>query len=173
MKTRFFTSLLAAIMVVSLLSGCSKQGPQGPEGPAGQDAKVYYSEWFSPTAWSGNSGDWYFVATAPDLTEDIVERGIVLAYAWLDGDLYNSTTVRPLPANAVGANWSFLVHEYGSIEFTSNMFSRPVTSGNKFRFVAIPGNIPALKSAIPGQLSEQELKSLSYREICKMFNIPE
>ena len=97
----------------------AQQGPPGPQGPAGQNATVYYSEWFSPTAWSGGSGDWFFAANAPDLTQDIVENGVVLAYVWLDGDLYNGSSVRPLPAKAVGANWGFLIYKYGSIEFTS------------------------------------------------------
>ena len=173
MKTGFRTLFLFAAISAVMLAGCQKQGVQGPPGPAGQNATVYYSEWFSPTAWSGGSGDWYFAATAPDLTEEIVENGVVLAYAWLAGDVYGGTSVRPLPAYAVGANWSFLIHEYGSIEFTSDMFGPPLTNGNKFRFVAIPGTIPALKSGTSGYRSEQELRSMSYAEICRMFNIPE
>lgn len=176
MKTGFRSVFLFAAISAFMMTGCSKegpQGPQGPQGPAGQDATVYYSEWFSPTAWSGGSGDWYFAATAPDLTEGIVENGVVLAYAWLAGDVYGGSAVRPLPAYAVGANWSFLIHEYGSIEFTSDMIGPPLTSGNKFRFVAIPGTIPALKSGSPGYRSEQELRSMSYKEICTLFNIPE
>ena len=75
-----------------------------------------------------------------------------------------------LPANKLMLD---LIHEYGSIEFTSDMFAPPLTSGNKFRFVAIPGTIPALKSGTPGYMSEQELKSMSYQEICRLYNIPE
>lgn len=173
MKTRTKALFSLALISVLLSAGCGKEGPQGPVGPAGQDAKVYYSEWFSPTIWSGGSGDWYFAANAPDLTQDVVENGVVLGYAWLAGDLYDGTTVRPLPAHAVGANWGFLIHQYGSIEFTSDMFAMPVTAGNKFRFVAIPGTTPALKSGATGQRSAEQLKSLSYKEICRMFNIPE
>jgi hypothetical protein len=171
MKTRISAIVLLAAVSVILFTGCGKDGPAGPQGPAGQSATVYYSEWFSPASWSGGSGDWYFVANAPDLTQDIVEGGVVLAYAWLAGDMYEGSSVRPLPAYAVGANWSFLIHQYGSIEFTSDMFAPPLTTGNKFRFVAIPGTIPALKSGTP--VSIQELKSMPYKEICSMFNIPE
>jgi len=155
-----------------LFSGCKdeEQGPPGPEGPAGQDATVFYSEWFSPSDWSGTSGDWYFSASAPDLNQDIVEGGVILAYAWLADDLYVGA-VRPLPAYAVGANWDFLIPDYGSIEFTSDMTERPLTSGNKFRFIAIPGTIPALKSA--SVKSEQELRNMSYKEVCKLYNIPD
>ncbi len=173
MKTGTRSLFFVAVVSALLLTGCAKTGPQGPAGPSGKDAPVYYSEWFSPAAWSGVSGDWYFAAAAPDLTQDIVENGVVLAYVWLAGDLYDGTTVRPLPAYAVGANWGFLIHQYGSIEFTSDMFTMPLTAGNKFRFVAIPGTVPALKSGMPRQMSSQELKSLSYKEVCRLYNIPE
>jgi len=173
MKTKLISICLLTALTAFVFSGCSKEGTQGPAGNNGRDATVYYSEWFSPTMWSGASGDWYFAASAPDLTQDIVEGGVVLAYAWLAGDLYESTTMRPLPAFAVGANWGFLIHQYGSIEFTTDMYAPPATSTNKFRFVAIPGTIPALKSGNKGYKSEQELRSMSYKEVCKLFNIPE
>jgi hypothetical protein len=163
MKTATKPLFLLAFVSALIFAGCGKEGPTGPAGPAGQDATVYYSEWFSPTVWSGGSGDWYFEASAPDLTQDIVENGVVLAYAWLAGDLYDGSSVRPLPAQAVGANWSFLIHQYGSIEFTCDMFNMPLTTGNRFRFVAIPGTTHALKSGDPGHRSAAELKSLSYK----------
>jgi hypothetical protein len=153
-------------------TGCAKEGSQGPAGRDGQDATVYYSEWFTPSAWSGTTGDWYFDASAPDLTKSIVENGVVLAYVWLAGDLYNSITVRPLPAYAVGANWSFLISQYGSIEFTCDMNVQPGTKNN-FRFIAIPGTITALKSASINDKSLSDLKKMSYKEVCKLYNIPE
>ena len=173
MKTGFRTLFLFVAISAFFFSGCGKDGAQGPAGPAGHDATVYYSEWFTPSAWSGASGDWYFAASAPDLTQGIVEGGVVLAYAWLAGDVYDGTSVRPLPAYAVGANWSFLIHQYGSIEFTSDLLALPSTSGNKFRFIAIPGTISALKSGVPGYRSEKELRSMSYKEVCRLYNIPE
>jgi hypothetical protein len=170
MKTKFkITYLLALFLIFSLMGCVTEETP----GPAGQDATVYYSEWFSPSAWSGDTSDWYFEASAPDLTEDIVENGVVLAYVWLAGDLYEASAVRPLPAYAVEANWSFLIYKYGFIEFTCDMMSQPATNGNKFRFIAIPGTIPALKSASTSNLREQELKNMSYTEVCRLFNIPE
>lgn len=168
LKTIYFLSAFSILVFTS----CSDKGEQGPAGLDGQNATVYYSEWFSPSVWSGTSGDWYFDASAPDLTKSMVENGVVLAYVWLAGDLYGATTVRPLPEYAIGANWSFLIHQYGSIEFTSDMNSKPLT-GHKFRFIAIPGTIPALKSASTKNKSEEELKSMSYKDVCKLFNIHE
>ena len=166
--------LFVALSSIILVS-CGEDGQDGLDGldgRDGQDATVYYSEWFSPAEWSGQSGDWYFEANAPDLTEDIVEEGVILAYVWLDGDLYDATSLRPLPAYAVGANWSFLIHQYGSIEFTCDMINLPATDGNLFRFIAIPGTVPALKS-VSTRISEQELRNMSYQEVCRLFNIPE
>ena len=154
-------------------TGCSTEGPQGPTGPDGQNAAVYYSEWFSPTVWSGNAGDWFFSASALDLTQNVVENGVVLAYVWLGGDLYNSTTVRPLPAYALGANWSFLIHQYGSIEFTCDMITQPFNAADKFRFIAIPGTSIALKSASIKYNTKSKLINMPYSEACKLFDIKE
>lgn len=120
-----------------------------------------------------SAGDWYFEASAPDLTVDIVENGVVLAYCWLAGDLYDASAIRPLPAYAVGANWSFLIYQYGSIEFTCDLIALPSTTGNKFRFIAIPGTITALKSQSFNGKSLKELRRMPYKDVCKLFNIPE
>jgi hypothetical protein len=175
MKTKIITIYLLLVFSTLIFTRCSNDGAPGPAGQDGIDGKnatVYYSEWFSPSDWSGSSGDWYFDANAPDLTENVVENGVILVYVWLAGDLYDATSVRPLPDYAIGANWSFLIHQYGSIEFTSDMNSKPLTT-HKFRFIAIPGTIPALKSASIKNKSEEELRSMTYQEVCKLFNIPE
>lgn len=169
MKAKIIIYLFAAFSIL-VISGCKDEGAPGLDG---KDATVYYSEWITPAAWSGTSGDWYFDVSAPDLTEDIVENGVILAYVWLADDLYDATAVRPLPAYAVGANWSFLVFEFGSIEFTSDMISKPFTTGNHFRFIAIPGNILTLKSASLKNISKSELRSMPYKDVCKLFNIAE
>ena len=170
MKTKISTIYLLLAFTVITFTGCSKEGPQGPAGLDGQNAAVYYSEWFSPTVWSGSAGDWYFSASAPDLTQSVVENGVVLAYVWLDGDIYSSTSVRPLPAYALGANWSFLIHQYGAIEFTSDQIIQPLTT-HKFRFIAIPGTSSALKSAALVYKTRSELINMPYRDACKRFNI--
>lgn len=170
MKTKKRIIYLFFALSTLILFGCVKDETQGP---AGRDATVYYSEWFSPSTWSGSAGDWYFEANAPDLTQDVVESGVVLAYCWLAGDLYDATTVRPLPAYAVGANWSFLISNYQSIEFTCDMIIKPSAAGNKFRFVAIPGTITALKSRALNGKTITDLKNMPYKDVCKLLNIPE
>ena len=170
MKTKMNTAYLLMAFALLTFTGCSKDGTPGPAGLDGQDAAVYYSEWFSPTVWSGTSGDWYFSAAAPDLTKSVVENGVVLAYVWLAGDVYSSTTVRPLPAYALSANWSYLVHQYGTIEFTSDMITQPLLT-HKFRFIAIPGSSVALKMAKQKYSTTSELTNMPYKEACTLFNV--
>lgn len=167
MKAKINIIYLLLAFSILVFTGCKEK-----DGDDGLDATVYYSEWITPSAWLGTSGDWYFSVDAPDLTADIVERGVILAYAALDGDIYDAA-VRPLPAYAVGANWDFLIPDYEIIEFTSDMISQPVTTGNNFRFIAIPGNNETLKSASLGKMSVIELKSMKYKDVCKLLNIPE
>ncbi|MDD4993890.1 MAG: hypothetical protein PHR83_16845 [Paludibacter sp.] len=171
MKTKQIFLYLFSVVAFLSFPGCSSQGPQGPAGVNGQNAAVYYSNWLSPTAWSGSAGDWYFSVSAPDLTQDVVEHGVVLAYVWLSGDVYNSTTVRPLPAYVLGANWSFLIHQYGSMEFTCDMSTQPFNSGDKFRFIAIPGTSTALKTVSVKYNTRTKLLNMPYSEACKVFDI--
>jgi hypothetical protein len=167
MKAKINIIYLLLAFSILVFTGCKENDDED-----GLVATVYYSEWITPSAWLGESGDWYFSVDAPELTADIVERGVILAYAALDGDIYEAA-VRPLPAYAVGANWSFLIPDYEIIEFISDMISKPVTAGNNFRFIAIPGNTNTLKSASLEHYSEIELRSMTYKEVCKLFNIPE
>jgi len=104
------------------------------------------------------------------LTKSVVENGVVLAYVWLAGDVYSSTTVRPLPAYALSANWSYLVHQYGTIEFTSDMINQPLIT-HKFRFIAIPGSSVALKIAKQKYSTTSELTNMPYKEACTLFNV--
>ena len=170
MKTKI--NIIYLLMAVSILVFTGCKGKDGEDGLDGEVATVYYSEWITPSAWLGNPEDWYFSVDAPDLTAEIVESGVILAYVSLDDDVY-ANAMRPLPAYAVGANWSFLIPEYKIIEFTSDMISMPFTTGNLFRFIAIPGNIETLKSASLENISEKELRSMPYKDVCRLFNIPE
>ena len=167
MKTKISIINLLLAFSILVFTGCTDKDEED-----GLDTTVYYSEWITPSAWLGESGDWYFSVNAPELKENIVESGVILAYAALDGDIYEAA-MRPLPAYAVSANWSFLIPEYEIIEFTSDMISKPVTSGNNFRFIAIPGNTITLKSASLGKMNEKVLRSMPYKDVCKLFNIPE
>jgi hypothetical protein len=174
MNTKTIAYLFAAFLMI-FISGCSQEGPQGPPGEDG-NADVTASPWYTPNAWEGSSGDWYFDIDNSAISQDIVESGAILAYVSLPGDLYNDLTVRPLPAYAIDANWDFLFpndgQTYGTIEFTSDMVNMPGTSGYNFRFILIPASY-ILKSASLNSPGLNELKKMTYLEVCQFFNIAE
>jgi len=176
-----FTKVIFYLLIAMpalILTGCAKDGMQGPAGLDGLDgnANVIASPWYTPSSWSGNSGDWYFDISNSAITKDIVESGVILAYVSLPGDVLNSA-VRPLPAYIIGANWDFLLpndgqSQYGEIEFTSDMVSMPETSGYNFRFILIPSSF-ILKSASINSSGNHDFTKMTYQEVCKRFGIQE
>jgi len=170
MKIKIFKTLIYLVSIFFLYTGCSIDGTVGPQGLDGQ-ANIIYSQWYTPTAWNGETGDWYFDVTSADIDEDIVERGIILAYMSLPNDIYNKA-VRPMPAYAIGCNWDFLIPDYGKIEFTSDSQNAPGTDGYYFRFVFIPPGTQ-LKSTRPVGYTKEELLQMPYSDVCKLLGIPE
>jgi hypothetical protein len=169
-KTNFFYLTIALSSL--LWMGCGKEGPQGPEG----NANVLTSQWYSPASWSGESGDWYFDVDNSEITADVVESGVILAYMSVPGDVYNDYTVRPLPAFAIGADWDFLLpndgnSNYGRIEFTTDMTAVPTTDCY-FRFIIIPASYD-LKSSPLKSGKVNDLRKMSYQEVCKLLGIKE
>jgi len=174
MKTKLSILTVLAVSTILMLSGCAKDGRNGTNGTNGLDgnANVIYSPWYTPTAWSGTSGDWYFDISNSAISHDIVEGGVILAYVSLPGDIYDKA-VRPIPAYALGCNWDYLIPYYGKIEFLCDAVNMPGTSNYFFRFILIPANT-ALKSTTGNKYpSAEELRKMSYIEICKKFGIPE
>ncbi|MBK7173358.1 MAG: hypothetical protein IPH84_08995 [Bacteroidales bacterium] len=170
MKTKISLAASALLFLALFWIGCAKEGPAGQDGRDG-NANVIYSQWYTPNAWNGETGDWYFNVANNAISEGVVEAGVILAYTSLPGDLYPSA-VRPLPAYAIGANWDFLIPDYGEIEFTSDALDRPGTTDYYFRFVIIPSN-NSLKSTAAKEAFANELRQMSYLEVCKKYNIPE
>lgn len=161
------------VFIGLIIAGCVSEGPMGPEGIPGRDgnANVYYSNWYSPSQWNGQTGDWYFDVADNAITEDIVESGVILAYMSIPGDIYPNA-VRPMPAYANGVNWDFLIPDYGTIEFTTDALNVPGTQNYLFRFVLIPSNIQLKAGSMKGT-TIKELKAMSYREVCNKLGIPE
>ncbi len=154
--------------------------------------KVYYSDWFTPGTWSssttttGNgttSGNGSgtttipstslnqsnsFNKSAPAITNEILDKGVVLAYCRLTSDGSNT---RPLPANTTISGvlnlWNYIL-SLGNIQFTQYSMSPialyGIDNSNKFRYVVIPSNTH-LRLKKP-------LNEMSYDEVCEMYNIP-
>lgn len=168
------TTTMFFVIIGFLLAGCTTEGPMGPEGVPGRDGldtEIYYSPWYEPQSWLGSAGDWYFGINSTAISENIVETGVILAYMSVPKDLGYEAAVRPMPAYALGANWEFIIPDYGKIEFMTDAQSVPGTKGYFFRFVLIPSNIKLKAKGF--NTSVEELKSLPYEDVCSKLGIPE
>lgn len=159
--------IFMALLVITAIA-CTKEGPQGPAGTNGTNgtdgnANVMYSDWFESGTWTASGGNeaFYFDRSEVKVTQDILDKGIVLAYAKLTSD---GSNIRPLPAttgNASKVLWNYVL-TVGNIRFTSTSGSPSTT--NQFRYVIIPATTHLRLS--------KPLTQMSYDEICTMFNIP-
>jgi len=167
MKTtmKLLTYVMMALALVLTTTSCDGEdgangldgeiGPTGQDGQNGQDgqdgnANVIASPWFQSNSWT-NSGSpsAYFDRPAPEVTQEIIDNGVVLAYTKLAGD---SNYIRPLPGTTIERFfWNFFITEPGNIRFTvftldgSNI--NPANS-NEFRYVIIPSSELLNKSSI-------------------------
>lgn len=175
-------------------------GPQGPagatgaQGPAGT-ANVVYSSWYTTTAADWGSYDYtapywdinYYIQTAPGITQTIIDNGIVLCFMknWVyDSDGYrtparNTDAVQlPFTADTYWMDsYDFALPAPGSIRFmyknsllvTTSPWLATDLAGTNLRYIIIPGSVLGGR----GVNSADQLKSMSYHEICSLFNIPE
>jgi len=68
-----------------------EQRPQGDRGPTG-NANIIASDWFTPTEYTlSNSGGFFPIdylshdESAPEITQDIIDSGVILVYGGLNG----------------------------------------------------------------------------------------
>ena len=90
-----FKSFFLFLLVVLVITACSKTGPQGAPGPqgvagpAGTVAKVIYSPWITPDGfgYSSDVGGPYFLYQKDDtaISQAILNNGAVLIYGKLNG----------------------------------------------------------------------------------------
>ncbi len=153
--------------------GIGAQGPKGDKGDKGDagTANVIYSDW------KNASGNWVvteidgikkhsFTISAPGLTTEIIEKGVVLVYARLSGD---NNQVRQLPYHYVGGTQ--VIYDLsllsGSVKvwYTSIEPKGVLTpTAGQFRYVLIPGGQAAARTTYA---------SLTYDEAKSIFNIPD
>jgi hypothetical protein len=175
-RTKFISYLILGVTAI-MLTACVKEGPQGRPGRDGLNGldgatNVISSPWYTPAAWNGITGDWYFDVNNSAISQDIVESGVILAYASIPGDIYNNA-VRSLPAYVNGANWEFLIPNYGQIEFTSDMLNVPGTQNYSFRFILIPAGYSLKSTSLKSGINMDKLKTMPYKEVCSTLGIAE
>lgn len=134
-------------------------GAQGPKGDPGT-ANVYYSDWITLNV-TGFSGNYEATVITPKITQEILDKGVVLMFVKNSGNIYPvpyayatsvSTLVSTiLPRIIVGKIIVYLSY---------NIF-------NPFRYVIIPGGVSI------GAGRKKALKSMSYEEVKALYNIPD
>ncbi len=130
-------------------------------------ANVIYSGWFEAGGYT-NSGTQsaYVQKTAPAISQEIIDEGVVLAYTKLISD---NGFVRPLPATTYDINdaiWNYVIPGAGAIRFTVKTIDGGNISPagtNQYRYVIIPGGVSINK--------KETLKQMPYKEIKKRFGL--
>lgn len=203
-----FTPIRAAILgtAVVVMSACAgKEGPTGPQGPVGAQGQpgspnVIYSAWFTPTRYDTVTvfglRNFNHVQAAPQITQAILDNGVVLTYGKLTG--YNSTV---WPTNQVGQLPISVKYQQGGLQIdTWSGYATPgslrinfVNSANiyttianthSFRYIIIPGGVAStnvlpsggvLGNRIPSETryTREQLQQLSYDDVRQLFGIPE
>jgi len=183
MKSHSASWLLLCVALVTF--GCAKgdTGPTGPRGATGS-ANVIYSDWYSPSTWDAETefgiAQRTYTMTATSLTQEIIDGGVVQVYMRFVG-LNPAIVQLPFVIPDVGYSMYFRAAA-GSIKVVYyNPAARTTTpvilpSTNQVRYVLIPGGALAASMQADGSTCEQEiagLKSMSYSEVCRKYNVPE
>ncbi len=185
---KLFLLLLTTVTVLSF-SQCSKdsdgeagpkgeQGEQGPKGDKGDKgdkgtANVIYSDWITV-----KKADWarymlsqglYHDIDAPKLTNDILNKGVVLVYM-------NRSGVKALPyAYQLHSGGGRIIYEFEISKGKIKLFhydddgsnqKTPTSHDAKFRYVLIPGGVKARRSAPLPDFND-------YEAVAAYYGIPE
>lgn len=187
---RFFSLITIA---AAIFSSCTKEGPAGPAGPQGQTgatgatgatgtANVIYSDWFTPSSYTATNGfggikNIDFTQAAPGITQDVLDKGVVLTYGKLNGyssSIWPANQVAKLPilVNYISGGvtqtdtWSAF-ETAGSLRINfvnnTNLYGS-ISNSHSFRYVIIPGGNAASRTANP-DLND-------YNAVCEFYNIP-
>jgi hypothetical protein len=182
--------LVGMCLVAGLLLGVSAcEGPQGPVGPAGQNgtqgpagpqgpvgptgsANVIYSSWTKSTNWGGwqpanvfGVNRSFFDINAPALSQEVLDRGVVLVYTKLTTD---NNQMRQLPVT-VYAQFTEELLDFSVVLNRIRIWSTPIrppvppSPNYEFRYVLIPG----------GQAARVSYEKLTYEEAKERFNLPD
>jgi hypothetical protein len=146
-------------------------------------ANVIYSDWVSDgnMAW-GDSSVTFFgnitkaIIAAPSITNDIINKGTILAYWQPYGIVGGGTYSLPFTYKdgAVTRVIGYILNTgkifyYWQDPINGVLPAKHIGGGPKYRYVVIPGAIAGGK--ISGY-SIEELKSMPYEKVASLFNIP-
>ena len=172
-------------------------GPTGVTGPTGT-ANVIYSAWVNP----GSAG-WVFATentvnvrtftqSSASVTQAILDNGVVVGYAKTGA--FNSGEVSTLPTyitgltpgGPAGQSSLFMTERaaVGGVKFLYyDQANQSATAaqligfgGISVRFILIPGTVVASSVQLAGEYRANlisQLKSMTYQQVCRKYNIPE
>jgi hypothetical protein len=157
--------LIISIIIVAIISCKGPQGEVGPQGTQGSQgiqgnagpigtANVIYSEWTNIT-FTGSGSSWQAKISAPKITQEILDKGLVKTYFKLDKNVYE------LPLASGGLSYLYQSISIGNINLLSNS---KWSSEIPWRYVIIPGGIGARRANIDYS---------DYEAVKKAYNIPD
>nr|WP_298995934.1 hypothetical protein [uncultured Allomuricauda sp.] len=191
---------------IFLLASCSAEdgetgpaGPQGPQGeqgvagPAGADgangqdgeqgetgtANVIYSDWidseFDDNVILTAAG---FDIDVPELTQEIINQGVVLVFGRNIPGGFSSPDVMQLPFISNSNFYSSRIEDVETLRITVASLDGTAVGipfFENYRYVIIPGGVPAEDDGggiiITSKSSEYDYSKMSYEEIAELFNI--
>ncbi len=171
-------TILIATTIMIFLSGCSKpdNGKDGAAGVAGT-ANVIYSPWLptgtlSTATIDGNTGT-VFTLTEPKITQDIIDKGVVLVYLQIQptGD-FSSLSLPYITGAGGGASTIAHYTSVGQIKiirFKNDGVNGATNLGLswKWRYVIIPGG-----TSVTGKVAlKDSLLKMTYEQVCNLYNI--
>ncbi len=165
------------------------QGPTGPQGPIGT-ANVIYGAWTNEVLPWGDTtmtslglpapNAKRFIVASPNLTQAILDQGVILTFLrW--GPSGNLPQPLPMIFNSGGATLYEVGFRpaLGKIIYYLWQPNNPSASlviglgaGAQLRYILIPGGVAGRNAAGNPGYSPDQLRSMSYDEICNLFNIP-
>ncbi len=148
-----------------------QQGAQGEQGPTG-NANIIASQWIDAD-FSNNTDYSYFYIDAPDITQEIIDSGVILAYG---KEPFGAIVSIPFVFGK--ASYYFAVEPSGRIIFigsSTDGSNISFTIIEQVRYVIIPASTGGATTKIMNRLyngyTEEELKAMSYDELVNVFNI--
>ena len=166
-------------------------GATGPQGPAGT-ANVIYSSWlqFTLPDWADttmvNTGQASrFIRSAPGITTSILNNGVVISYLGVVTGGNVTTGPYEFPFFCTSCSPSMIIFQalprVGKIIYYATNSTGTLTGfsdgGYSTRYVIIPGGVAGGRMANGQQTyyghTADELKAMSYHDVCTLLNIPE
>lgn len=187
-------SVLAAAIL--LIAGCSKgpkgdTGPAGPQGPQGStgstgpagSANVIYSAWLNVTFQTFTDTNVIAAIPAPELSDSILNSGLIKLYYNAGSDAPGGQTVLPLPINepflftdTSNNPVTLIANPYFSLDtiyvianYDLSSYQQGGYNFSQFRYIIVPGGVAGLPTKIGA--AKKPLDWNNYNAIKQYFGI--